>query len=93
MPVRVVLNSSILLSELSDVLDLKLKLANSTEAELRSLQSSLQNSKDEVAADLQRNVFKKCVPTLTSCRMHLRRIIATPSSFSSPRKLGHLRTI
>ncbi|KAI0279416.1 hypothetical protein BGY98DRAFT_1089185 [Russula aff. rugulosa BPL654] len=37
---------------------LKLKLANSTEAELRSLQSSLQNSKDEVAADLQRNVFK-----------------------------------
>ena len=63
MPVRVVLNSSILLSELSDVLDLKLKLANSTEAELRSLQSSLQNSKDEVAADLQRNVFKKCVHT------------------------------
>lgn len=37
---------------------LKLKLANSTEAELRSLQSSLQNSKDEVAGDLQRNVFK-----------------------------------
>jgi len=45
------------------VSDLKLKLANSTEAELRSLQSSLQNSKDEVAADLQRNVFKKCVHT------------------------------
>ena len=60
MPVRVVLNSRILLSNLSDVLDLKVKLANSTEAELRSLQSSLQNSKDEVAADLQRNVFKKC---------------------------------
>ncbi|KAI9510787.1 hypothetical protein F5148DRAFT_509929 [Russula earlei] len=37
---------------------LRLKLANSTEAELRSLQSSLQISKDEVAADLQRNVFK-----------------------------------
>ncbi|KAH9958939.1 hypothetical protein BC827DRAFT_1135523 [Russula dissimulans] len=37
---------------------LRLKLANSTEAELRSLQSSLQVSKDEVAADLQRNVFK-----------------------------------
>ncbi|KAF8256691.1 hypothetical protein EI94DRAFT_1763604 [Lactarius quietus] len=37
---------------------LKLKLANSTEAELRLLQSSLRNSKDEVAADLQRNVFK-----------------------------------
>lgn len=37
---------------------LKLKLANSTEAELKSLQSSLQSSKDDVAADLQRNVFK-----------------------------------
>ncbi|TFY73945.1 hypothetical protein EWM64_g10067, partial [Hericium alpestre] len=37
---------------------LKLKLANSTEAELKSLQSSLQASKDEVASDLQRNVFK-----------------------------------
>lgn len=37
---------------------LKLKMANSTEAELRSLQSSLQASKDGVALDLQRNVFK-----------------------------------
>ncbi|EIN14240.1 hypothetical protein PUNSTDRAFT_110361 [Punctularia strigosozonata HHB-11173 SS5] len=37
---------------------LKLKLANSTEAELKSLQSSLQNTKDETNADLQRNVFK-----------------------------------
>ncbi|THH02363.1 hypothetical protein EW026_g529 [Hermanssonia centrifuga] len=37
---------------------LKLKMANSTEAELRSLQSSLRSSKDEVALDLQRNVFK-----------------------------------
>jgi len=52
---------SISLSKQKFVPDLKLKLANSTEAELRSLQSSLQNSKDEVAADLQRNVFKKCV--------------------------------
>lgn len=59
----VVLNPSILLLKSSVILDLKLKLANSTEAELRSLQSSLQNSKDEVAADLQRNVFKKCVHT------------------------------
>jgi hypothetical protein len=59
----VVLNFSILLPKRRVVLDLKLKLANSTEAELRSLQSSLQNSKDEVAADLQRNVFKKCVLT------------------------------
>ena len=49
------------LSKQKFVPDLKLKLANSTEAELRSLQSSLQNSKDEVAADLQRNVFKKYV--------------------------------
>lgn len=40
-------------------LDLKLKMANSTEAELRSLQSSLQASKDDVSRDLQRNVFKK----------------------------------
>ncbi|KAI0080989.1 hypothetical protein K474DRAFT_1704276 [Panus rudis PR-1116 ss-1] len=37
---------------------LKLKLANSTEAELKSLQSSLQSLKDGVAVDLQRNVFK-----------------------------------
>ncbi|KAI0311367.1 hypothetical protein OF83DRAFT_1278659 [Amylostereum chailletii] len=37
---------------------LKLKMANSTEAELKTLQSSLQQSKDEVAVDLQRNVFK-----------------------------------
>ena len=42
-------------------IDLKLKMANSTEAELRELQSSLQASKDGVALDLQRNVFKKCV--------------------------------
>ena len=40
-------------------LDLKLKMANSTEAELRLLQSSLQSSKDDVSKDLQRNVFKK----------------------------------
>jgi hypothetical protein len=63
MPVRVVPYPSISLSKQKFVPDLKLKLANSTEAELRSLQSSLQNSKDEVAADLQRNVFKKCVHT------------------------------
>ncbi|KAI0779029.1 hypothetical protein BD413DRAFT_632875 [Trametes elegans] len=37
---------------------LKMKLANSTEAELRSLQSSLQSHKDGVAVDLQKNVFK-----------------------------------
>ncbi|KAI0714572.1 hypothetical protein C8Q76DRAFT_727239 [Earliella scabrosa] len=37
---------------------IKLKLANSTESELRSLQSSLQGQKDGVAVDLQRNVFK-----------------------------------
>lgn len=40
-------------------LDLKLKMANSTEVELRSLQSSLRSTKDDVALDLQRNVFKK----------------------------------
>ncbi|EGO31220.1 hypothetical protein SERLADRAFT_432868 [Serpula lacrymans var. lacrymans S7.9] len=37
---------------------LKVKLANSTEAELKSLQSSLRASKDDTAVDLQRNVFK-----------------------------------
>ena len=38
---------------------LKLKLANSTEAELKSLRSSLQNAIDDTASDLQRSVFKK----------------------------------
>ncbi|KAG1717817.1 hypothetical protein EDB19DRAFT_1899773 [Suillus lakei] len=37
---------------------LKAKLANSTEAELKSLQSSLRSSKDDTAIELQRNVFK-----------------------------------
>ncbi|RDB19331.1 Exocyst complex component EXO84 [Hypsizygus marmoreus] len=37
---------------------LKLKLANSTEAELRSLQSSLRSAKEDIHGDLQRNVFK-----------------------------------
>ncbi|OAX39543.1 hypothetical protein K503DRAFT_655078, partial [Rhizopogon vinicolor AM-OR11-026] len=37
---------------------LKVKLANSTEAELKSLQSSLRSSKDDTAIELQRNVFK-----------------------------------
>lgn len=39
--------------------DLKAKLANSTEAELKSLQSSLHSLKDDTAVELQRNVFKK----------------------------------
>ena len=52
--------------ELNFSSDLKLKLANSTEAELRLLQFSLRNSKDEVAADLQRNVFKKCPVSASS---------------------------
>jgi hypothetical protein len=38
---------------------LKLKLANSTEAELKSLQSSLRGAKNDVDSELQRNVFKK----------------------------------
>ncbi|GBE77202.1 Exocyst complex component EXO84 [Sparassis crispa] len=37
---------------------LKLKLANSTEAELKTLQSSLQSQKQAVAVDLQHDVFK-----------------------------------
>ncbi|KAI0937467.1 hypothetical protein AcV5_005372 [Taiwanofungus camphoratus] len=37
---------------------LKVKLANSTEAELKSMQSSLRSQRDDVAKDLQRDVFK-----------------------------------
>ncbi|KAH7886270.1 hypothetical protein F5I97DRAFT_1241992 [Phlebopus sp. FC_14] len=37
---------------------LRAKLANSTEAELKSLQSSLRSSRDDTAVELQRNVFK-----------------------------------
>ncbi|KAG7093669.1 hypothetical protein E1B28_007328 [Marasmius oreades] len=37
---------------------LKSKLANSTEAEIKSLQSSLRESKEDTASELQRNVFK-----------------------------------
>ncbi|KAF9011134.1 hypothetical protein BDQ17DRAFT_1420558 [Cyathus striatus] len=36
----------------------KQKLANSTEAELKSLQSSLSNAKNDTASELQRSVFK-----------------------------------
>lgn len=39
--------------------DLKVKLANSTEAELKDLQSLLQAAKAATASDLQKNVFKK----------------------------------
>lgn len=46
----------------SDTVDLKSKMAQSTEAELRQLQSSLRGLKDGVATDLQRNVFKKYAP-------------------------------
>jgi hypothetical protein len=41
---------------------LKLKLANSTEAELKSLESSLRNVANDTSSELQRSVFKKCVP-------------------------------
>lgn len=41
--------------------DLKSKLANSTEAEIKSLQSSLRGAKEDTDTELQRNVFKKCV--------------------------------
>ncbi|KAF8167544.1 hypothetical protein B0H34DRAFT_669962 [Crassisporium funariophilum] len=37
---------------------LKLKLANSTEAELKSLQSSLRSAIDDTSSELQRSVFK-----------------------------------
>lgn len=39
--------------------DLKLKLANSTESELKTLQSSLRSAVDDTSAELQRSVFKK----------------------------------
>jgi exocyst complex component 8 len=90
-PVRV-LDSSTLLSKLSDILDLKLKLANSTEAELRSLQSSLQNSKEDVAADLQRNVLKKFVYYDLPVARNSDVLLATPSLLLSQRKLGRWRT-
>ena len=41
--------------------DLKTKLANSTEEEIRSLQSSLNATKAATASDLQRNVYQKYV--------------------------------
>ncbi|KAF8079188.1 exo84 subunit/exocyst complex component [Lyophyllum atratum] len=44
---------------------LKLKLANSTEAELRSLQSSLRGTKEETNSELQRNVFKNYAEFVT----------------------------
>ena len=55
------MRSCVVFHEIRDVqfVVLKSKMANSTEAELRSLQSSLQGLKDGVATDLQRNVFKK----------------------------------
>lgn len=43
---------------------MKLKLANSTEAELKSLQSSLQGAKNDVNSELQHNVFKKYVASI-----------------------------
>lgn len=46
------------LTELYEVL--KAKMANSTEAELVSMQSTLQSYKYDTNTDLQRNVFKKC---------------------------------
>ena len=39
--------------------DLKVKLSNSTEAELRALQSSLEASKAAATTDLQKNVYEK----------------------------------
>ncbi|KAL1737980.1 hypothetical protein HDZ31DRAFT_51635 [Schizophyllum fasciatum] len=40
---------------------LKSKLANSTEAEIKSLQSSLRRAQGDMAVELQRNVFNKFV--------------------------------
>lgn len=46
--------------ELSGV-DLKNKLVTSTEAELKSLQSSLRSTNEDTAAELVQTVFKKYV--------------------------------
>jgi hypothetical protein len=42
-------------------IDWKAKLANSTEAELKSLQSSLRQVNDDTTGELQRNVFEKYI--------------------------------
>lgn len=47
------------LSKNESTLVLKAKLANSTEAEIRSLETTLQNSKAQTDDDLRKNVFKK----------------------------------
>lgn len=57
MPVRLPHLNRLCCPELQAVI--KLKLANSTEAELRALQSTLRLAKDDTASDLQRSVFKK----------------------------------
>lgn len=64
---------------------LRLKLANSTEAELQSLQSSLRNAKDQTASELQQSVFKKYVFSnilISSAQ----RLPAMLNSYSSPKK-------
>ena len=75
----------------SPSLDLKAKLANSTEAELKSLQSSLRSLKDDTAVDLQRNVFKKSVhpSPLTPADPD---DVAMPNSYSYQRRLASSRT-
>ena len=69
----------ILTSYLSINAVLKLKLANSTEAELKSLRSSLQNAIDDTASDLQRSVFKKYRLQFDIRRIYL---IILPNSYA-----------
>ena len=72
---------------------LKLKMANSTEAELRQLRSSLNQSKDEVALDLKRNVFDKYVAIKASgVSTSDVNILAMPNLCWSLRKSAHWRT-
>lgn len=60
---------------------LRVKLANSNEAEITSMQSSLQSYKDDTNIDLQRNVFKKCVCFLPHLAVRvLKHLLATPNS-------------
>src|SRR5690349_8998333 len=71
---------------------IKLKLANSTEAELKSLQSSLHVAKDDTASDLQRSVFKKYSPYCIKCHDYLTSKSAMRNSYSFLKKSQFSRT-
>lgn len=61
---------------------LKAKMANSTEAELVSMQSTLQTYKQDTNTDLQRNVFKKSVHSYEFEFMRLLILVIFPFSYA-----------